>query len=458
MDHYLEKENTTKLILKFSIPCVLSLLISALYNIVDQIFIGHSSVGAIGNTATSLAFPLITLTLAFALMLGDGSAAFMSLCMGKKDYKSLSKVVGNSIVVSLVISVVFLAVCYPLLNQILVFLGAQNQESLNCARDYTLIVMIGFPFFIVMNMLNSVIRADGSPKFAMIAMTTGAVINIVLDAIFIMGLDMGVQGAALATIIGQIVGCIISVIYIIHPKNFKLSLKDFKMDFAELSKVLRLGFSSFLTQFSIVIITIVIMNMLAKYGSVSKYGANDPQAIVGVAMKVFTIVINISVGIAAGAQPIVGYNYGARRFDRVRKLYRHILVSNIVLGITCTVLFQLIPDQIIGMFGSNSKNPDLYREFGEQTVRIYLMLTIFTIIQKSSAIFLQSIGKPVKSVALSLMRDIICLVPLTVLLPMHFGIIGILYSAPIADCIGLVLTAILVVVEFKKMKQLELAK
>jgi len=450
---FLETEKMSKLIIKFSIPCILSLLVSALYNIVDQIFIGNSSVGTLGNTATTIVFPLTVIALAFGLILGDGAAAYMSILLGKGERDKLPKVVGTSIVVSLFCSLLFYAVCFPLLDYILDFFGAKTAESLALAHEYGFIIVIGFPFYILTSTLNSIIRADNSPQVAMISLVAGALFNIIFDALMILVWNMGLTGAALATILGQIVSFVISSLYLFKTKTFKLSLKSFIPDFKELGNVLKLGLSSFLTQISIVIISVVSMNTLARYGKDSIYGVNDPQAIVGVVMKVFTIVINIVVGIAAGAQPVIGYNYGAKKYDRVKQGYFIVLISSTVVALIATILFQTIPTQIVGMFGAKTTNPETYFEFGEKTVRIYLMLIVFTCIQKVTSIFLQSISSPVKATVLSLIRDVIIFVPLTILLPIGLGIEGVLWAAPVSDTIAIVFTFILVFLEFKKLEK-----
>ena len=450
---FLETEKMSKLIVKFSIPCILSLLVSALYNIVDQIFIGNSSVGTLGNTATTIVFPLTVIALAFGLVLGDGAAAYMSILLGKGEKEKLPKVVGTSIVVSLFCSLLFYAVCFPLLDNILDFFGAKTNESLSLAHEYGFIIVIGFPFYILTSTLNSIIRADNSPQVAMLSLLAGAIFNIIFDALMILVWNMGLHGAALATILGQVVSFIISSLYLFKTKTFKLSLKSFIPDFKELVSVLKLGLSSFLTQISIVIISVVSMNTLARYGMNSKYGVNDPQAIVGVVMKVFTIVINIVVGIAAGAQPVIGYNYGAAKYDRVKQGYFIVLISSIVVALIATILFQTIPTQIVGMFGAKTTNPETYFEFGEKTVRIYLMLIVFTCIQKVSSIFLQSISSPVKATVLSLVRDVIVFVPSTIFLPIGLGIEGVLWAAPISDSIAIVFTFILVFLELRKLEK-----
>ncbi|MGN1373128.1 MAG: MATE family efflux transporter [Candidatus Coproplasma sp.] len=452
-NQYLLEEKPHKLLLRFAIPCILSLVISALYNIVDQIFIGNSNIGTIGNTATSIVYPLICIALAFGLLLGDGTAAYMSLCMGRKENEKISKTVGTSITVAIVICVVFLAVCFPLLNPILSLLGAKTDAALTASHEYAVWILIGMPFFIFLNVLNPIVRADGAPKIAMLSTMSGCILNIILDAIFIFPLNMGLTGAALATTIGIIVSFLISFIYLFKSKTFRLKFIDLKPNFKILWQNCKLGFSSFLTQISIVIITITSMNMLAKYGLQSKYGANDPQAIIGVIMKVFSIFVNIAVGIAAGAQPIIGCNYGAKKYSRVRKVFKYVIISTVCVGIVATLLFQIIPVPIIKIFGSNSANPELYLEFGEKALRIYLMFIIFTLIQKACSIFLQSIDNPVKATLLSLIRDVIAFVPFTVLLPISMGLDGVLWAAPIADVFGLIFSIIFVVLAFVKMKK-----
>lgn len=452
---FLGKEKIGKLIFKFSIPCILSLLISALYNIVDQVFIGNSDVGSIGNTATTIVFPLTTIALAFGLLLGDGAAAYMSLCLGKGDKEKLNKTVGSAILLSFIFSMLFYAICFPLLDNILTCFGAATEEALTKSHEYGFIIVIGFPFYIMMNTLNSIIRADNSPRIAMISMTSGALINVILDALMILVWKMGLTGAALATILGQAVSFLVSAVYLFFSKTFKLNFRSFIPDFAAILEILKLGFSSFLTQISVVIASVVSMNMLAVYGAQSKYGVNDPQAIVGVVMKVFSIVINIAVGIAAGAQPVIGYNYGAAKYGRVKKGFGIVLASTAIVGIIATIIFQTIPQQVVGIFGANTSNKELYFEFGEKTVRIFLMLIVFTCLQKATSIFLQSISSPIKSTLLSLVRDVFALVPLTIFLPIFLGIDGVLWAAPISDGIAIIFTIFFIISEFKKMDKLE---
>ncbi|MFR8448581.1 MAG: MATE family efflux transporter [Oscillospiraceae bacterium] len=306
--------------LKFSIPCVLSMLVGALYNIIDQIFIGNSSIGTIGITATSVVFPMITIAMAFGLMLGDGATAYLSLCMGKRESDKIGKAIGSAITIAAGIGVIFWIAGYSALDRILNFLGAKTAESMATSHEYAFWILLGLPFTILGTSLTPIVRADGAPKVAMASGLSGCLLNIVLDWLFIFPMHMDVAGAAIATTIGNIVSFLIVFQYLFHTKSFQLKASDFVPDLPVIGQIGKLGFSSFLTQLSIVIITIVSMNMLAKYGAQSKYGANDPQAIIGMVMKVFTIAVNLAVGISAGCQPIFGFNYGAGRYDRVRKL------------------------------------------------------------------------------------------------------------------------------------------
>ncbi len=446
-----ENDKIGGLLFKFAIPCIFSLLISALYNIVDQIFIGNSEVGYLGNAATSVVFPLTMLAMAFAWCFGDGAAAFMSLCQGKKDDKSAHIAVGNSILWSFIIGCLFMLVCYLARRPILYLFGASD-KSIDYAETYFNIVMAVLPFFMVYNAVNSTIRADGSPAYAMFSTLTGAIINIILDPIFIYVCKLGIAGAAWATIIGQLASCVLTCCYFFKSKTFKLKLSSFKPDFKVFSKVLKLGISTFITQISIVVTTLLYNVILKKYGALSKYGEDIPIAVIGIVMKVFTIVISIVVGIIIGAQPIIGYNYGAQNYARVRKTLTICLIITAIVGLISTVVFEACPDAVISLFGSES---ELYREFARKTFRIFLMLVTFTCIIKLSSIFFQAIGSPVKSAICSLVRDTVCLVPLVIGLPVAMGIDGALWAAPIADGIAMAVTAVFVIQFYTELRKKE---
>lgn len=446
---YLGEGKISKLLLKFSIPCILSLLISSLYNIVDQIFIGNSELGYLGNAATTVVFPITIIAVAFAWCFGDGTAAFLSLSQGRKDTKNVHKAIGNSIVVTIIVSILFVIVGFLFQDKILRLFGASD-TSIGLAKDYFVIILSAIPVYMLANVLNPIIRADGSPKFSMASTLVGAIINIILDPVFIFGFKWGIKGAAWATIIGQIVSCIIALVYLTRTKTFKISLDSFKMNFTLFGNVTKLGISTFITQMSIVIISLVCNIMLAKYGAMSKYGADIPIAVIGIAMKVFTIVINIVVGIVLGAQPILGYNYGARKFERVKETFKIVMISTVIVGLIATFFFEVCPEIIIKLFGTES---DLYMEFAVNTFRIFLMFVTFTCSIKVISIFFQAVGEPTKAAIVSLSRDIVCFVPLVIFLPSVMGINGALWAAPIADVIGIILSIILVAILFRKIRK-----
>ncbi len=442
--NYLGTEKISRLMLKFSLPCVLSLLVSALYNVVDQIFIGNSELSTLGNAATGVVFPVFVIAQAFAWCIGDGCAAYLNICQGRNDMRTAPKAIGTGVTLTLAASILLLCVFYPLKTQALTLFGA-SENSIGMAVEYLEIILIFFPAFMLSNMMNSVVRADGSPGWAMIAMLTGAAINIILDPLFIFGFHWGMTGAALATGIGQLASFVLCVWYFFHTKTFKLDAKCFVPDFKAVSGALRLGISSFITQVTIVVVVLVCNIMLVKYGTTSQYGADIPIAVIGIESKVFTVVINLVVGIVLGCQPIIGYNIGAGKFDRVKKLYRAILFCTVLIGVLSTLLFEFAPDAVARLFGTptNIPNPTDYLLFAEKTFRIFLSLVTFTCVIKMSSIFFQAAGKPVRAIVASLIRDIVCFIPLIVILPQFMGIEGILYAAPIADCIAMVVTGIL---------------
>lgn len=446
----------SKLLLKFSIPCILSLLISALYNIVDQIFVGNSELGYLGNAATGIVFPILIIAQAFAWCIGDGSAAYLSICQGKKDTGNAHRCVGTGITITLILSVILLVLCAVWKEPLLRLFGASDQ-TIGMAMEYFTIVLCFFPVFMLMNMMNAVIRADGSPAISMASMSLGAILNIILDPVFIFVLNWGIAGAAWATVIGQTISFLVSALYFFRTKSFRLTKESFVPHFKIFSNALKLGASSFITQMSIVVISLACNIMLAKYGALSIYGQNIPISVISIETKVFTIVINIVVGIVLGGQPILGYNYGAKKYNRVRETYRTILIATLVVGVVSTLVFELCPQVIINIFGSG--NDALYLEYAQRTFRIFLSLVIFTCVIKMSSIFFQAVGKPVMAVIASLTRDIVCFVPLVLLIPSIAernqagnGINGILFAAPAADIIGMIVAVCLTIHYFKTME------
>ena len=446
-ENILGKEKIGKLIQKFSIPCIISMLVNSLYNIVDQIFIGQG-VGYLGNGATNVVFPLVMIGLAFSLMFGDGASAYLSLKLGEKKKKEAETGIGNGILISTVVSILFCIITLIFLPQFLKLFGCtENLKSY--AMTYGTIIAIGFPFSMIGTTLNSIIRADGSPRYSMISMVAGAVLNTILDPIFIFVLDQGVAGAAIATVISQFVTFLLNVIYIKRFKTIKISKKSFKFNIHVCKKISTLGISSFITQMSFVCVVTVENNLLGKYGAESKFGAEIPITVLGIVMKISQILNSIIIGIAAGSQPILGYNYGAQKFDRVKEALKIVLGSSLIISTIAFILFQTIPHKLILIFGSGDTN---YMEFACLSFRTYLLLCICNGLQIPSGIFFQAIGKSIKSAILSLSRQIVILIPSMIILSHIFGIMGVLYAGPVADGLAFIIAAILLLKEYKNLK------
>ena len=438
-----------KLIKKFAIPCVISMVVAALYNIVDQIFIGWSEAGAFGNAATNIVYPFTVISLAFALLIGDGSAALFSLSLGAKDNEKTNKSIGNGFVLLLFISIVLTILGLLFSKQILNLFGGNPNEVLcyHYAKDYLRIICYGLPFYIVGQGLNASIRNDGSPKYAMIATVVGAIANIILDAIFIFVLKMSVQGAAIATIIGQILTFILSVLYLRKSKQFKLNKESIKLNKGICIKIISLGLASLITQLSIVIIIAVANNLVGKYGYMTMastkvpYGAVIPLAVIGICMKVFGIVVSIVIGVSLGGMPIIGYNMGAGNTKRVKETVKYILITNLIIGFIAFMIFEFFPEFIINIFGSG--NGEEYMEFAGYCLRIFLGGIVLTCLVKSMSILLQSMGSSLKSTILALARDVIFFVPSILLIAsLSHSVVTMLWSAIIADILAFTETRI----------------
>lgn len=447
-ENILGKEKISKLIKKFSIPCIISLLVNSLYNIVDQIFIGQG-VGYLGNGATNVVFPLVMIGLAFSLMFGDGASAYLSLKLGEKKKDEAKIGIGNGIALCVIVSVVFCAVTLIFLPVFLKIFGCTDNLK-DYAMTYGRIIAIGFPFSMIGTTLNSIIRADGSPKYSMTTMLAGAILNTILDPIFIFVFHKGVAGAAIATVISQVLTFVLNVAYIKRFKSIKLDRDSAKLRANVCKKVSALGISSFITQMSVVCVMTAENNLLGKAGAESKFGAEIPITVLGIVMKISQILNSIIIGIAAGSQPIFGYNYGARKFDRVKQTLKIVLGSSLVISTIAFILFQTIPDKLIAIFGSGDEN---YMEFACLAFRTYLLLCIVNGIQIPSGIFFQAIGKSTKSAILSLSRQIVILIPAMIILSKIFGIMGVLYAGPVADGIAFILAAILLIKEVRHLKE-----
>lgn len=457
MEHsrWLGEEKISKLLFKFSVPCVMALLISALYNIIDQIFIGNSSLGYLGNAATGISFPVICVANAFAWCVGDGAAAYLSICAGRNDRDGAHKCVGTGLSASVAVSLLLTGICLVFRRPLMILFGASDQ-TLGLAMDYFQIVAVFFPFYLLLNVMNSMIRADGSPAYAMVAIVFGAVINLILDPLFIFVFHWGIQGAAIATVIGQVVSFGISVVYFRKPKSFRLSKESFRIDISILKNLISLGGATFITQMAIVVMTLLSNMSLFHFGGLSKFGRDIPISVFSIQTKVYTIVNNLVVGIALGSQPILGYNYGAGKMDRVRKAYRLVLFASLTVGLVSTILFEFFPERIIGIFGDGN---GLYQEFALKTFRIYLSLAVITCLIKMTAVFFQSIGKSFQAMIASVIRDIICIVTFTLGLSYWIesrqpgqGIYGILLAAPLSDLVAGTVVLILTIRFFQAHK------
>jgi len=446
----MENEKISKLLVKFAIPSVVSMVVNALYNIVDQIFIGQG-VGYLGNAATNVAFPFVTITMAVSLMTANGAAALYSLKLGSNDRESASDTIGNAVSIMLIAGIALFLSGMIFFKPLLKIFGA-TQAVMPYAIEYTRIIIIGLPFVVVSTGLNALIRADGSPKYSMYSMLSGAIINIVLDPLFIFVFNMGVEGAAIATIIGQFVAMILSLRYLGMFKNVIIKKEIFKIKKEIAAKIFSFGASSFVTQMSITLVQITINNTIRHFGDMSVYGTDIPLSVIGIVMKVNMVVTSVILGIAIGSQPIWGYNYGAGRFDRVKKTYRLSIASASVFSITGFIVFQIFTPQVVSIFGSESQ---LYNEFAVKAFRIFLSGIFVLGFQITSSIYFQAIGKPVKSAFLSLLRQVLLLAPLVVILPYLYGLDGLLYAGPIADITSAVITVLFVSYEMKNINKIK---
>lgn len=439
----------SSLMLKFAIPSIIGMLVSALYNIVDQLFIGQG-VGTNGNAATNIAFPFTTACMAVALLLGIGGASCFNLTLGMGNKKRAGFFAGNAITMLLASGIVITAITLAFLTPLLKFFGSPS-EVLPYAQEYVRVTAIGFPFLILTAGGGHIIRADGSPNMTMACNLTGAVINTILDALFVLVFKWGMTGAAAATVIGQVISAIMVLLYLRKFKTVTLTLEHFKPHGATVKRIASIGMASCFNQLAIAIVQIVLNNSLKHYGAFSKYGENEPLACAGIVMKVNMIVFSIVIGLAQGTQPIESFNYGARQFDRVKKAYRLAVFAGGAISIVAFVCFQLFPRQILSLFGEGSEN---YFEFGTKFFRIFLFFTWINCLQPITSTFFTSIGKPLKGVFLSMTRQMIFFIPFLIVMPLIFGIDGIVYTGPIADMLSAVVAIVMAMFDFRDMNRL----
>lgn len=456
---YLAAEKVGKLMGKYAVPCIISLLVGALYNIVDQIFIANADyLGSYGNAANTVVFPLTVIALGIAVMIGDGCCAFVSISLGEKKTENATRSVGNSVLLCIISSVVLTAIYLIFDDAILTAFGGNvNAETFKLSKEYFFWIALGIPFYMFGQAMNPIIRADGSPKFAMVSTLVGCIINIILDPIFIFGFKWGMMGAAVATVIGQIATAVLAVWYLFRAKIIKPSISDLKLKGQIVGRTLSLGLCSFLAQISLVAAMMAINNMIRKYGAMDAiFGqeqyAQIPMAVVGIVMKFFQIVISIVIGMAAGCIPIVGFNMGAKLNERVKALFTKLLIAEACVGAVSLLIVEFFPNVLIQIFGAANESI-YYTDFAVKAFRSYLCMMILACVNKATFIFLQAMGKAVESTMLSMVREIVFGVGFALLLPLFFGLDGVLYSMPVSDILTAIISAIIIAKTYKQLSK-----
>ena len=455
---FLETEKLGTLMRKYSVPCVISLLVAALYNIVDQIFIANASyLGSYGNAANTVVFPLTVVALALAVMIGDGCCAYVSICLGSRNKENAHRSIGSAVtlcvVTSLVVTLLYLLLADPILTA---FGGRVNQETFDLSQEYFFYITLGIPFYMFGQAMNPIIRSDGSPAFAMVSTLAGAAVNIVLDPVFIFGFRWGMMGAAVATVLGQVLTAVLSVWYLCHLKAVQLEKRSFLPNWKVIRKFIPLGICSFLSQISLVAAMAAINNMIRKYGAMDEiFGqeqyAQIPMAVVSIVMKFFQIVISAVIGMAAGCIPIVGYNIGAGRKDRACQLLTYLLTVEALVGIVTLLIAEFLPGQLIQIFGASNESV-YYTQFAVKAFRIYLCLLPLACVNKATFIYLQSLGEALLSTVLSMVREVVFGVGFALLLPLFLGLDGVLWSMPVSDALTFVISAIAILHTYRKLR------
>ncbi len=451
----LGKENINKLLISFAIPCVISMLINSVYNIVDQIFIGKG-VGTLGNAATNVIFPLVIIFNAVAGLIGNGAAANLSLKLGEGKKEEGGKIVGSAVTVSIIFSIVLSVIAYLFLPKLVYMFGC-TKNVYQYAIDYGKIIILGAPFMMIYSALSQLIRADGSPKYSMVLLVVGAILNIILDPIFIFTFNMGVKGGAIATVIGQIVSFVMAMLYLRRVKSVKLEKESFKID-KSITRTLGLGLSSFITQATVLALFVFMNNMMTKYGSLTKYGADIPLSVYGVISKINSLYISTILGISIGAQPIIGFNYGAGNYERVKETLRKVLSINLVVGLIFNIIFYLFPKEIVSIFISNSDpNYNLFLEFAVVICHSFLLVMGLNFLEMTTSIVVQSLGNVKKATMVSFIRQIILFIPIACFMAiyLHKGIYGVLNAGPIADVITFFIAIVIFCSEYRKLSNEE---
>ncbi len=456
-NQFLETAPVGRLMRSYAVPCIISLLVAALYNIVDQIFIANADyLGSYGNAANTVVFPLTVVALAVAVMIGDGACACVSILLGRGDREEAGATIGSAVALSVAGGILITAVYLLFSDQLLaMFGGTVNAETFYHSRQYFFWITLGIPFYMFGQAMNPVIRSDGSPRFAMISTLAGAVFNMIFDPILIFGLKWGMMGAAVATVLGQIITAAMAVWYLCHMRSVKLNRRAFRPSLRLMRRFLPLGITSLLSQLSLVAAMAAINNMLRKYGAVDPvFSQQDyaqiPMAVVGIVMKFFQIVISIAVGMAAGCIPVAGYNIGAGRQDRARSLFLLLLKCEALVGLAALLVVELFPRQLISIFGAANES-SYYTAFAIKSFRVYLCMMVLATVNKGTFIYLQAIGKALASTGISLVREVVFGVGFALLLPLFFGLDGVLYSMPVSDLLTFVITVFVVRVTLREL-------
>lgn len=450
MENILGIEKPSKLLRSFAIPSIISMLVSSLYNIVDQIFIGQG-VGYLGNAATNVAYPLTTITLAISLLIGIGSASRYSLYLGAGQKEKARSVIGNGVVAMLIASLIYVVLVFLFLEPLMHAFGATDQ-ILPYALEYTSITTFGAPFLIGTNVLSNMIRADGSPKYSMFCVLIGALVNTVLDPIFIFPFHMGVAGAAWATVLGQVISFVVGAFYLKHFKQVDMKLKDFRFSFSQTLQTAGIGISACINQCSILFVQVILNNSLVYYGQFTEFGQEIPLAACGIVMKVNAILLAVIIGISQGTQPIVGYNYGAKKYQRVKQTFRLSLGCALGVSMLGWLCFQIFTQPILSLFGTGDP---LYFDFATRFMKVFLLMACVIGVQVVSSGYFSAVGKPLKGMVLSLTRQVLFFIPLVLILPKFLGLDGIMISAPIADSVAFIVSGVFVMKEWKHLKYLQ---
>jgi putative MATE family efflux protein len=448
-ENQLGHERVDKLLLRFAVPSIIGMLVGALYNIVDQIFIGRT-VGYIGNAATNIEFPIAIAALALGLTFGIGAAANFSLALGEGDKERAAKTAGNAVFWIIAAGLTLTVTLRILLSPLLKLLGATD-EIMPYALDYAGMTTLGLCFAMLSAGLSHIIRADGRPKLSMLCMLAGCGLNVILDAFFILWLGMGMKGAGLSTIISQSVAALLALIFISRMRQVKLTLSCFKPSSEITLNILKLGVAPFINHISAAIVQIALNNSLKRYGAESVYGAEIPLAVAGIVMKINMLFFSVVIGISQGCQPIFGFNFGAKKYDRVMQTLKLGLIAATVMSVISFLCYQIFPRQLIGIFGEGD---ELYFELAERFFRVYLVLAFINGIQPLCGNFFTAIGKAFKGVFIAATRQLVFFVPLILTLPLFFGFSGIIYSGPIADAAAMTLALLLTGLELREMKRL----